>query len=153
MSRFDLTQFLPFRLNRLAERLSRQIMPIYRDTHAIGRAEWRIMAHLGTGCGATASQLVTLTALDKVRVSRACAALETRGWITRTTDQQDRRAQIITLSPAGQQALDGLTPKMLAAQAKLIAALTPAQQDRLMQVIDDLETVMGLTADDKQGGD
>ncbi|MFI0397200.1 MarR family winged helix-turn-helix transcriptional regulator [Paracoccus jiaweipingae] len=145
MPDFTLSRFLPFRLNRLADRLSRQIMPIYRDAQGIGRAEWRVMAHLGADDGATASQLVTLTALDKVRVSRACAALESRGWISRRPDRQDRRAQLVTLTPQGRAALDGLTPDMLAAESALLAQLTPDQQHRLAQVLDDLEQVLGLS--------
>ncbi|AXC48871.1 MarR family transcriptional regulator [Paracoccus suum] len=139
---FDLDAFLPFRLNLLAERISRLVQPVYRDSHGLSRAEWRVLAHLGARGHSTASALIGLTAMDKVKVSRAISGLETRGWIARTTDDRDRRISRLALSPQGRAALDGLAPVMTAREAEVLAGLNPVQRARLVAALADLEAAL-----------
>lgn len=73
---FRLSGFVPFRVNRLAERLTRDVLPVYRDSYGLTRPEWSVLAHLGACVANSARDLVGLTALDKVQVSRAVAQLE-----------------------------------------------------------------------------
>lgn len=143
MDRFDLACFLPFRINRLADRLSRAMIPIYRDGYGLNRAEWRVLAHLGAEGAATASALVTLTGMDKVKISRAIAALEDRGWIARAPDAADRRVNRLDLTPEGRAILDELTPKMIAGERAALSRLTPEQHRRLAAALDDLEAILG----------
>lgn len=143
---FDLDAFLPFRLNLLAERMSRHVQPVYRDSHDLSRAEWRVLAHLGARGHSTASALIGLTAMDKVKVSRAITALEGRGWIARTTDDRDRRITRLTLAPQGRAVLDGLIPGMTAREAEVLDRLTKAQRTRLAAALADLEAALDEAA-------
>ncbi|MET0169638.1 MAG: MarR family transcriptional regulator, partial [Aliihoeflea sp.] len=43
----ELETFLPYRLNRLADAVSRDFSSIYRDRHGMTRPEWRLLATLG----------------------------------------------------------------------------------------------------------
>lgn len=142
MSDFDLSRFLPFRINRLAENLSRQMIPIYRDGFGLSRAEWRVLAHLGHDGAATARALVARTSMDKVKISRAIAALEGRGWITRETDAQDRRVSLLHLTDLGGEALDRLTPEMVAGEECFLAQISPAKLARIEAALDDLEAAV-----------
>lgn len=140
---FRLNRFLPFRLNRLADVLGRRIQPVYRDRFGLSRAEWRVLAHLGAG-EASAVALGTLTTMDKVKVSRAIASLEARGWLIRRSDAGDRRVLRLSLTAAGRAALDELTPLMLAAEAEVLAALSPQARTRIASAIADLENALEI---------
>lgn len=141
---FRLSEFLPFRINRLAERLTRDIMPIYREAYGLGRPEWRVLAHLGA-CGANSARtLVTLTALDKVQVSRAVAGLEQRGWLERTVDSADRRINTLRLTPAGQEAFNTLMPRMMARQDEVLEPLDDVERVAIETSLAALEKALGI---------
>ncbi|WP_441247286.1 MarR family winged helix-turn-helix transcriptional regulator [Kitasatospora sp. McL0602] len=57
--------------------------------------------------------------------------LEARELLTRTRDPQDARKKLITLSPAGRDVLRHTEELGSRANAELVAALTPAEQDQL----------------------
>lgn len=148
---FRLSAFLPFRMNRLAERLTRDVMPVYRDSYGLTRPEWRVLAHLGA-CGAnTARDLVGLTALDKVQVSRAVAQLDKRGWLTREVDAEDRRVSLLTLTAQGQAAFEDLMPMMMAKQSEMLAAMDARQREAVERAICDLERALGIACRYDQG--
>lgn len=141
---FDLSEFLPFRLNRLADALSLEVMQVYRQLYGLSRPEWRVMAHLGVVDSATASELISLTAMDKVKTSRAIAALEGRGWAVRQTDDNDRRIAHVSLTGEGRTALDTLTPLMLAAEARVTGSLTPDALENIKKAVIDLEKALKI---------
>ena len=52
-----LEDFLPYRLNRLAEAVSRDFSRIYRERYGLTRPEWRTLAALGQYGTMTAKQI------------------------------------------------------------------------------------------------
>lgn len=145
-AKFDLARFMPFRLARIAEHLGHEVSAVYRARFGMSRAEWRLLAHLGANGPNTARDLQGLTAMDKVKVSRAAAALEARGWLGRSVDANDRRVSHLALTAQGQAVFDDLAPDMLHAEAQAVARLDPAQAARLAQVLDDLERLFRITS-------
>lgn len=144
--RFDLARFMPFRLARIAEHLGSEVSAVYRARFGLSRAEWRLLAHLGANGPNTARDLQGLTAMDKVKVSRAVAALEARGWLGRCVDPNDRRVSHLALTAEGQAVFDGLAPDMLRAEAQAVAGLDAVRAARLAQMLDDLEGLFGITS-------
>lgn len=141
---FRLSEFLPFRINRLTEHLTDEILPIYRDLYGITRPQWRVLAHLGA-CGPnSARDLVGLTALDKVQVSRAVAELDARGWLARVGDARDRRVQVLRLTEAGMEVFRTLAPLLRARQDVLLRSLSPQDRAALDQGLLALETALGI---------
>ena len=96
-----LEDFLPYRLNRLADLVSRSFSRIYRERHGMTRPEWRVLASLGEFGRATASDIVAHSSQHKTKVSRAVASLEERGWLSRRVDEADRRIEWLTLTATG----------------------------------------------------
>jgi hypothetical protein len=83
--------FLPYRLARAAEIISRQFATLYRERHGLTRPEWRTLATIGQFKRITATEIGAHSSMHKTKVSRAIRALEDRNWITREIDQTDRR--------------------------------------------------------------
>ena len=133
---FELDEFLPYRLSLLTNTVSAGIARSYRDQHQISVIEWRIMAVLGRYPGLTAKEIGERTAMDKVAISRAVKNLVERGLLERVTDPEDRRRMHLQLSPDhGQTLLKEIIPLAQAYEEKLLAALTPKEQDSLSHLL------------------
>lgn len=99
--RFDLEDFLPFRLNRASERVSLGFAAQYREKYKMTRPEWRTLAALGSNGRSTATQVGAHSTMHKTKVSRAVHSLEERRWLKRTEDLADRRVEHLELTPLG----------------------------------------------------
>ena len=103
MNDFRLDNFLPYLLNNAAESTSRAFSEHYRKDFGMTRAQWRIMAHLGTFGALASSEICTRGFLEKSKVSRAVAGLEDMGLLRRTPSTHDRRAELLSLTERGAQ--------------------------------------------------
>ena len=137
--RLMLEQFLPYRLNRLADTVSREFSQLYRDRLGISRPEWRTLATLGEFGTMTATEIGAHSAMHKTKVSRAVAALEERKWLLRTPDEKDRRVERLELTKAGHSAYQDMAPIALAFQADLLERLGGADAETLLRAVDRLE--------------
>jgi DNA-binding MarR family transcriptional regulator len=133
--RLALERFVPYRLSVLANTVSRDVARIYDARFGLSVPEWRVMAVLGRFEPLAANAVAARTAMDKVRVSRAVARLLRAGLVARATDRHDRRRSVLRLSARGLAIYAAIVPLALAVEAKLLAALRPAERaalDRLL---------------------
>jgi DNA-binding MarR family transcriptional regulator len=118
-----LDEFLPYRLNRLADAVSRRFSTIYRERYGLTRPEWRTLATLGQFGTMTATAVGAHSAMHKTKVSRAVAELERRKWLLRRTDTRDRRIEHLTLTAAGTRTYRALVPLAREFEARFLAEL------------------------------
>jgi DNA-binding MarR family transcriptional regulator len=133
--RLVLERFVPYRLSVLSNTVSRAIARIYAERFDLSIPEWRAMAQLGRHGRLSASDIVGLTAMDKVRVSRAVARLVESGRVAAVPDARDRRRQVLTLTRAGQRIYREIVPLALEREARLLDALDARDRralDRLL---------------------
>lgn len=133
---FDLGAFLPYLLNQAAEATSRDFQATYRAAYGFTRTQWRVLANLGKFGAMTARDICRITHMDKTKVSRAVAGLEADGFLTRAPSPQDRRAEILSLTTAGQAAFDDLGQQAIGYDRALRAELGPelaGQLDALLR--------------------
>lgn len=135
----DLDQFLPYRLNRLAERTSEALFVRYGERFAINVAEWRLLAWLSRGSPLTAREISKRTHMDKVRVSRAVKSLESRKLILRRPSEQDQRAQLLALTAEGEAMLAELIPEARRFEDELLSAVNARQYRDLLLTMQTLE--------------
>ncbi|MFW3616996.1 MarR family winged helix-turn-helix transcriptional regulator [Billgrantia antri] len=135
----DLNQFLPYRLNSLADRISQALAELYEERYQLNIAQWRVLAWLSHCDELTAKKVCSYTNMDKARVSRAIQALEERGLIRRTPAPEDQRQQDLHLTAAGQALLAKLIPEAQAWEAELVATLTAGEYRDLLNVMRKLE--------------
>jgi DNA-binding MarR family transcriptional regulator len=120
----NLENFLPYRLYRLADAVSREFSRIYKDSHGLTRPEWRTLSGLGQHGTMTASTIGEQSAMHKTKVSRAVAELERRRWLTRSPDENDRRVEHLTLTRAGLTAYREMVPLAKAFERELLSILS-----------------------------
>lgn len=138
-----LEEFLPFRLARAAEQVSRQFAALYRDRHGLTRPEWRALANLGQHGRMTATEIGVQAAMHKTKVSRAIASLERRKWLERTTDERDRRIEHIELTREGRRHYLDLAGLARDYEAKLRAELGVSGAEALNRGLTAIETIAG----------
>lgn len=119
----ELENFLPYRLARAAEAVSRDFAGLYRQRYGMTRPEWRVFATIGQFGRITATAIGRHSSLHKTKVSRAVAALEKRRWIIRRTDSSDRRVEHIELTREGVANYGDLVVIADAYQQRLVSSL------------------------------
>ena len=132
---FQLQEFWPYALNQAAEATSLGFQSVYRKKYGISRTEWRVLAHLGEFGQLTAKDICERASLHKTKVSRAVVALENKGWLNRSTSEQDRRAEHLMLSKTGEQAYHELTKEADKLNADLIAGLSAEELATFRKVL------------------
>ncbi|TCD14975.1 MarR family winged helix-turn-helix transcriptional regulator [Oricola cellulosilytica] len=138
----DLHRFLPYRIDRLSDAVSRHFSDVYRDAHAMARPEWKVFAHLGQEESLTAREIVRRTGLHKTKVSRAVASLEKRRWIARSRDDDDRRIEHLSLTKLGSSHYDRLTDRMREREVGLLEQLSDGEREAVDDALAILERVM-----------
>ena len=98
---FALDDFLPYRLNVLAGRLSREFSQRYREKFGISIPEWRVVAHLAQSGAVSVREIHARVDMDKSKVSRAAARLEAAGYVEKRVNPADRRLVELTLTDRG----------------------------------------------------
>ncbi|MET7400049.1 MarR family transcriptional regulator [Dactylosporangium sp. NPDC005572] len=80
----------------------------------------------------------TLSRITGIHVSDIVAALNELaegGHVQRTPDPDDRRRNVVTITPAGRRHLSRLNRELLRAQEELLTPLAPAERDQLMSLL------------------
>lgn len=135
---FDLRDFLPYLLNQAAEESSLEFSRIYRERYAILRTEWRVLFHLGRYGEMTASQIVALSKIHKTKISRAVSALEAKHFLKRVELPADRRHEVLTLLPRGQDAYRDLFAHAERYNAQLMKAFSAEEWAALKSALQKL---------------
>ncbi len=143
-----LADFVPFRLNRLADAVSRNLSEIYRRRFGLEIPEWRVLVTVGQRGYCTAQEIAASTRMHKTRVSRAVSGLEARKLVAREPSGDDARAWRLHLTGAGRRVYDELVPLALERERSLLACLEGNRQQRFLSALAALEQSLGLTADE-----
>jgi DNA-binding MarR family transcriptional regulator len=143
-----LAQFVPFRLNRLADAVSRNLSQVYRHRFGLDIPEWRVLVTVGQRQDCTAQHIVLSTRMHKTRVSRAVASLEERELIARTSNCDDAREMRLQLTKAGRRIFAALAPLALERERTLLSCLSDAQRQAFLAGLSRLEKSLDLHADE-----
>ncbi len=83
----------------------------------------------------TAKEIGERARMHKTKISRAVAKLEQRRYLKRTRDEADRRAEWLTLTPAGQAVYRDLRGVAANYDAKLSGLFKPEEAALLRQML------------------
>jgi MarR family transcriptional regulator, lower aerobic nicotinate degradation pathway regulator len=100
------------------------------EAHGSGLRSYhfRLLAALEEWGPASQAELGRSTGLDRSDVTAALAELESRSLIERTVDPENKRRNIVTLTPEGGEQLRDLDMVIGAIQDELLAPLTAAER-------------------------
>jgi DNA-binding MarR family transcriptional regulator len=144
--KLQLDQFVPFRLNRLAEAVSVNLSEIYRDRFGLEIAEWRVLVTVAQYPRCTAQFVGASTCMHKTRVSRALGNLVARRLVVRATHATDQRELTLQLSATGRRLYAKLVPLAKAREAQILARLAQSERLVLHRVLSALEAAVGIQA-------
>lgn len=147
MPELDLLRFIPFRLNRLAAEVSRDLAKVYSDEFGIDITEWRVLATLGMSEPRSAQFIVRCTRTHKSKVSRAVTRLALAGLLEGVENDSDRRETQLRMTNKGRALFERLVPVVLGYEQRLLASLGKDELEGLTAGVDKLEKALGLVQD------
>lgn len=122
---FDLSSFLPYQLAVASSRISREFSERYKPEFGLSIPEWRVLAHLAQSDAVSVREIHERVDMDKSKVSRAAARLESSGLIEKRENPEDRRLLDMRLTAKGRDLIARIVPIADAYQAQLTALLGP----------------------------
>lgn len=131
MSELRLDQFMPYRLSIAANLASAVIAQSYERMFGLSVGEWRVTALLAEHGNLIQQDLVALSRMDKMSISRAVKPLVRRGLVAQTDNVGDRRARCLSLTVHGQNLYAGIVPIARRLENDLLGDLTPKERDDL----------------------
>ena len=84
---------------------------------------------------ASQQQVAERLGVDRTTMVAILDALEAKGITARRADAEDRRRNVVELTPAGQDVLRQATLASDAAEAELLASLSPEEGDQLRDLL------------------
>jgi DNA-binding MarR family transcriptional regulator len=138
---FRLADFLPYQLSVASNAVSRAVATGtgYESRFGLTNAEWRVLAAVTAAGAPTQVELGRATGMDKMTISRAVTALTSRRLIDRARDTGDRRTLRLSPTAEGQRIHDIVAPQALEVEARLLAALSPAEAEALRRALAQLK--------------
>ena len=79
--------------------------------------------------GVGQAQLAALIGYDRATIGGVIDRLEQKGWVARSGSPEDRRLNLLSITPDGQAALARAAPAVLAVQDKLLEPLDPQERE------------------------
>ncbi len=71
---------------------------------------------------------------DRATIGGVIERLETKGWVRRVVNEQDRRSRELSLTAKGQKIYLALQPIVHALQADILQPLSPTEQERFIKL-------------------
>lgn len=146
MSALDLSQFMPYRLSVLANKVSTQLATVYAERFKLSIPEWRVIAVLGQFDQVSADFVCGKTEMDRVTVSRAVAKLLSKRYIKRRVMASDRRYSKLSLAAAGKQVYAQVVPVARRYEAALTTVLDRSAYLHFSAGLDHLEAQVAVLA-------
>ncbi|WP_324102066.1 MarR family winged helix-turn-helix transcriptional regulator [Noviherbaspirillum sp.] len=111
---------------------------------------WRVMLYLyNEERPCPQKQLGDASHMDPGALSRQLSALETLGWIVRSTDQHDKRITNVMLTKAGKEQVEESLPKRAAFIKRTLGSIPDQQLHQLMDALLLLEARFNATGKEK----
>jgi DNA-binding MarR family transcriptional regulator len=105
------------------------------EAHGVTPVQYAALQAACNTPGLDQRTLAGVIALDTSTMAGVIDRLEARGLLLRQASPGDRRARLLTLTPAGQALLSAVTPAMWRAQERILAPLSPRDRSTFMRLL------------------
>jgi DNA-binding MarR family transcriptional regulator len=134
-SKWEIRDFLTFRINLLYRLLDRQLKKMLAEHHDLSIAEWRVLGQLATNSPTTVRDIAASTYMAKSQISRAAASLVRSGYTVRNKDAADERSAVFAITKDGQKKYETVMRMNRERQRRLIAQLDPHERSVMFDVV------------------
>ncbi len=124
------------RVLKLASLVNTPMKESVCDPARLGLPDLRVMMALSEEARLAGHELVEITGLPAMAVSRAISALKNRGWVVNARDLENKRRRPVRLSAKGRSAFVRLEPKIDDVAGTLFATLKKRQRRSLAKTSD-----------------
>lgn len=114
----------------LFQNLERTLAPF-----GVTPGEWNALNQLDHFGPLTQKRLADALQKEQATITRSVDRMERKGLVTRTPDPKDRRANIISLTPAAQQLLTEIEPHAVEAAQGIVADIDQSELDTFFDVL------------------
>jgi DNA-binding MarR family transcriptional regulator len=100
------------------------------------RPEWIVLFCLNQQTGLNAQQISSATGRPKTSISAAVKQLQQRKLISRRTDIEDGRRQVLRLTDAGRRIYTAIVGSFIEREADMLACLDRGERTTFMRLLD-----------------
>ena len=121
---------------------------------AITQRQYAVLAAVAVHEGLTQTDLVRATGIDRSTLADLVARMIGKGLLARERSVIDARANTVSLTPAGREALAAATPRVAAADARILKLLPTRKRDAFLDILGDMSHAAELFAEaaEAEGG-
>ena len=136
------SDFLSFRLGRLAVLIQREVAVSYLELAGLSQPEWRVMARLAQHGAFEMRNLTRVCFMDKAAISRTVDRLIDKGLAERVVDPAHARRRIVAATPAGHRLMAKALPVAHREQAALLRELTADEREQFGHLLHKLTSAL-----------
>ena len=133
-----------YHLLKRASQAAADILAAHAGKGGLTQRQFAVLSCLAENAGASQTDIVNRTGIDRSTLADLAARMEERGYIRRESCPSDRRAKQLFLEPAGRKALAAMAPVMAEVDRALLEMLTPAQQRAVFGILKQLASEGGM---------
>ena len=137
--RFDLPNFVPYRISILATLMRRALSEIYRDDPGLTEPEWKVLTTLAHDGPLPSGDIGLHMTLDRMAISRALAQLIKLKLVDRAPFERDQRMSQVNLTTYGSRVFDGLARKAAAIEDSILKTLDATEVSEFLRLINKIE--------------
>lgn len=127
--------------SHLMHRVLQLALDIYAEeagADGLTQRQFAVLEAVSHKSGLTQTDLVRATGIDRSTLADLVARMTTKGLLDRAQSTIDARAKAVTLSVAGQAALDAARPRVEAADKRILALLPKSKRDGFLALLAEL---------------
>lgn len=128
----------PSHLMHRALQLALDIYSEETGTAGLTQRQFAVLEAVSQKSGLTQTDLVRATGIDRSTLADLVARMTTKGLLDRERSAVDARAKAVSLSAAGQAALDAARPRVEAADKRIMALLPKGKRDGFLTLLAEL---------------
>jgi DNA-binding MarR family transcriptional regulator len=141
--------------SHLLHRVLQLALDIYAEETgkgALTQRQYAVLAAASTLDGASQTDLVRMTGIDRSTLADMVARMIEKGWLGRERSQTDARAKTVSLTDKGRAALKEIAPKVQAADDRILANLVSSRRSGFISALAALADAGGdtTTPDEKK---
>lgn len=127
--------------SHLMHRVLQLALDIYSEEtgpDGLTQRQFAVLEAVSQKSGLTQTDLVRATGIDRSTLADLVSRMTAKGLLDREKSTIDARAKAVSLSAAGQAALDAARPKVEAADKRILALLPKAKRDGFLGLLSEL---------------